>query len=378
MQKKHFFLIVASLLMLSSVNANTPLWTFTPLTSTSVTLPADETALVQYRVTNQSNQLKTLAMKPIPGVTQRTTQAGDCGNPFVLEGKAFCTLSLVVTINQVPIPFNAGPVVCCGNCTNQCYQPAEQNILHVTPIRLTAITPSSGTQSGGTGFTLTGTGLTGTTNVFFNDEAAFAFTVVNPTTITGVTPAASTPGSVTVTINTPNGGAALTDGFTYQAPAPGQPSNGGIIACMNSGVPTLIAATSDIPEKVQWGGLYTTTGATSTTDGAANTITIVNTLGTGTGNIYAARLCAEYEVDSQGHTPCDAGNTCYSDWFLPAIDQLNCLYTNRNEIGGFSDNGYWSSTEQNYYSSWYQIFIYGDEGPNSKAVPFKVRCVRSP
>ena len=233
--------------------------------------------------------------------------------------------------------------------------------------------------SGGTGFTLIGTGLTGTLSVFFDDSPALSFTVVNATTITGVTPPPPVPGTtgpVVVSINTPNGGATLTNGYTYLATAPGQSSSGGIIACMNNGLPTLIAATNDNPPSpIQWGGLYTTTGAISTTNGAANTLTIVNTLGTG--YIYAARICEDYAIDSQGHSPCETGNTCYSDWYLPAIDQLNCLYTNRTEIGGFVDTDYWTSTEHDYYSAWSQIFIYGSQGPTSKAVKSRVRCVRS-
>jgi len=35
----------------------------------------------------------------------------------------------------------------------------------------------------------------------------------------------------------------------------------------------------------------------------------------------------------------------YNDWYLPAINELNCLYTNRSAIGGFTDDNYWSSTE---------------------------------
>ena len=109
---RFFFMVVVSLLMLSAVQASTPLWTFEPLTSTTVILPDDETALVQYKLTNQSNRLKTLEMKPIQGITQRTTEVGDCGIPIVLGGKAPCTLSLTITINQVPNPINSGPVVC--------------------------------------------------------------------------------------------------------------------------------------------------------------------------------------------------------------------------------------------------------------------------
>lgn len=41
----------------------------------------------------------------------------------------------------------------------------------------------------------------------------------------------------------------------------------------------------------------------------------------------------------------------YSDWFVPDIDQLRALYAHQNAIGGFTDNWYWSSTQNNQYSS---------------------------
>jgi hypothetical protein len=35
------------------LHAATPLWTFTPLTPTSISIPANKTATIQYQVTNQ-------------------------------------------------------------------------------------------------------------------------------------------------------------------------------------------------------------------------------------------------------------------------------------------------------------------------------------
>lgn len=251
-----------------------------------------------------------------------------------------------------------------------------------TAIALTSISPSSGTASGGTGFTLTGTNLTGATAVTFGGLAATSVNVVNSTTVTGVTPAHAA-GAVDVVITAPQGTATLTGGYTYLATAVGQSSGGGVIACLNGGLNNLIAATADNSTGIEWGGLGTTTNATSNRNGATNTTTIVTALGANGGTPYAAQLCSNYEVDSQGNNPCQAGNTCYTDWFLPAGNnsgasgQLNCLYTNRVVVGGFSAAGYWSSTELSASFAGLQNFVNGSQNAGLKSSTWRVRCVRA-
>ncbi|MGM0554277.1 MAG: DUF1566 domain-containing protein, partial [Pseudomonadota bacterium] len=93
----------------------------------------------------------------------------------------------------------------------------------------------------------------------------------------------------------------------------------------------------------------------------------------------------DFEVDSLGTTPCQAGNTCYNDWFLPAGDnlaangQLNCLFANRAAIGGFAAGSYWSSTEWDFdspHSAWMQDFNDGSPLVATKDSMHRVRCVR--
>ncbi len=153
-------------------------------------------------------------------------------------------------------------------------------------------------------------------------------------------------------------------GFTMKSEgnaAVGDYAEGGVIACLNGGLNDLVVQISDQSSTIKWGGQGTTTSATSTTDGATNTITIVNCLTFGTGDAscsgsslaqssYAAGICDDSSI-SGGYA---------SGWFLPAVDnstlagQLNCLYTNRTPIetaaeaaGGspYSNRPYWSSTE---------------------------------
>jgi hypothetical protein len=373
--------------LVTSVEAGTPLWTFTPLTATTVAIQSNDTVTVQYLVTNQSSRMHTLNMQSIQGITQVTTGQGVCGNPFILEGKASCTLSLQVNGSQLTGSINDGPIVCEQSSPLQCYRPAAADILRITQadaisnITIT-VSPSSGSASGGTGVTLTGVGLTGTTGVTFGGVAATSVKVVNSTTVTAVTPAHAA-GAVNVVITTTSGSGTNTNAYTYLTTAVGQSAYGGTIARLNDGLNNLIAATADNSAGIEWGGNGTPTFAASTTDGAANTIAIVTVLGTNGGVAYAAQLCSNYEIDSQGKRPCESGNTCYNDWFLPAGNnttssgQLNCLYTNRAVLNVASAN-YWSSTESLTSIAWIQNLGTGLEDSNtSKASSQRVRCVRA-
>jgi hypothetical protein len=177
-----------------------------------------------------------------------------------------------------------------------------------------------------------------------------------------------------------------TQSFTLKTTAAvGDPADGGVIGCQNTGTSfnlfNIVVTTSDQSTSQGWGDSGTTTTATSTTDGAANTATIVAALGTGT--TYAARTCNELSVRG-GFT---------SGWFLPSgaptgnsVNQLNCLYNNRTAIAtgsaaaggsGFASTAYWSSTE---FSSTYarlQDFINGNQASSLKIFSRGVRCSRA-
>ena len=70
----------------------------------------------------------------------------------------------------------------------------------------------------------------------------------------------------------------------------------------------------------------------------------------------------------------------YSDWHLPTKEELNALHDNLVYlgVGGFEDNGYWSSTEgKNYDTSWGQYLYSGTQQIFWRNQICFVRAVRS-
>lgn len=135
----------------------------------------------------------------------------------------------------------------------------------------------------------------------------------------------------------------------------------------------LIAATADQDggAKVVWaesGSQFTPIpGGTGTAlgTGSDNTDNIVAR--NGAGRLYAAGLARAYHGGG------------YNDWYLPSRDELDKLYMNKDAIGGFTWEFYWSSSELEYHDSyaWYQLFYNGVQDYNQKYIEFKVRAVRS-
>lgn len=119
----------------------------------------------------------------------------------------------------------------------------------------------------------------------------------------------------------------------------------------------------DNAKKVKWGN-YMFEGAFSTTDGKANTAEIVADIGEGD---YAAYLCDTLTAHG------------YSDWYLPSVNELNVLYENQEEIGGFTSMArYWSSTadDDDDINAISMYFTSGFQLGQSRNQRFRVRCVR--
>jgi hypothetical protein len=64
-------------------------------------------------------------------------------------------------------------------------------------------------------------------------------------------------------------------------------------------------------------------------------------------------------------------------WRLPTKDELNMLYKNKEEIGGFATDYYWSSAENGNTDAWLQGFASGSQYGNSKNFAYYVRAVRA-
>lgn len=148
----------------------------------------------------------------------------------------------------------------------------------------------------------------------------------------------------------------------------GMPFRGGIVAYIDTtGQHGLIAAPTDQPDSIQWGGYGIITNATGKKigTGQSNSNAIILVLQDGASN-YAARVCDNLVINDS------------TDWFLPSKDELNELYINRFEIGGFDTSAYyWSSTEYSDNSAWVLNFSYS--GPTysaNKNKAYKVRAVR--
>ena len=76
----------------------------------------------------------------------------------------------------------------------------------------------------------------------------------------------------------------------------------------------------------------------------------------------------------------DAKKACKNlgdGWRLPTKDELNLLYENKEKIGGFAINYYWSSTEYDNGDAWYQSFPNGHQDNVFKNLANYVRAVRA-
>jgi hypothetical protein len=122
----------------------------------------------------------------------------------------------------------------------------------------------------------------------------------------------------------------------------------------------LEVAASDTNSSIIWSDigntLIGTTGSAIGT-GFDNSMAISGQSGCTTG---AARACLDYSVIING--------TVFGDWFLPSRDELDLIYVNLYNIavplGGFTNQYYWTSTENAANTAWEQYFATGAKNSN--------------
>ncbi|MBK7712962.1 MAG: hypothetical protein IPJ37_20025 [Bacteroidales bacterium] len=80
-------------------------------------------------------------------------------------------------------------------------------------------------------------------------------------------------------------------------------------------------------------------------------------------------MCADFSITVDGVT--------YGDWYLPSKYELGLLFSQKDLIGGFNNDVYWSSTEFSSITSWSQNFSNGKQVNLSKTLPYSVRAIRA-
>lgn len=402
-----------------------PLWTFTPLTATTISVPNDNTARVSYLVTNQSKKSHTLTLRPMSGVSQITKGFHVCANPFVLSQGESCRLILQIEGSQIGTSLTGGPIVCQQQSSLQCYRPNQTDILNVTTTAAVPVLSASlsnlALKTLGTAryITITNTGSVPDENVSVSSP-----TLPLGTSQVSTCPSTLSPGS-TCTITISPGSSATSDCNAGQGSAP-TPASITISATNASSVTTDVvvlstgciyqqgyvfsiddttpastsiggetaALTNNSSSIPWWNGEYFTTNATSFTAGATNTAQIISTERSGT---YAATLCSSYSIDSQGNSPC-LGDTCYFTWYLPAICQIggtggdagcppsiSSMQSSLPSLIGCAGSecfsvtsAYWSSTEDSTYNAWYEYFLATPaQAISPKNSTYGVRCARN-
>ena len=114
------------------------------------------------------------------------------------------------------------------------------------------------------------------------------------------------------------------------------------------------------------------------------TIVFIGLVGFGYGQDFKTIKIGSLEVMTEdlGEMDWDEAKKACADlgdgWRLPTKDELNVLYENKDNIGGFAGYAYWSSTESDNLHAWGQDFLFsGNQYGNEKSYPIYVRAVRS-
>jgi hypothetical protein len=307
-----------------------------------------------------------------PAITSFTPTSGGSNTSVVITGKNFTgatsvtcggkttqfTVTSPTSITMATIDGTSGKIII---TTPSGAATSTGSYTSLFPT-LTAITPTLVVN--GSTAQLSGSHFTGATSVKFGGVDASSFIVKTDSRIDAVVGGGTTFGNISVEVTTPNGSVSSTSLVKKLIP-PGESYGGGVVIWTDStGLHGLIVSTTDLGTSVPW-GTAVTTGATSSSDGAANTSKI--TTAVGNAGSYAAKLCADYRGGG------------FSDWFLPSKDQLLSMMlvsdTSGGPIAGIGLSKYWSSTEGDVGNAFYLQWKTPSTG--AKTNHLRVRAMRA-
>ena len=162
-----------------------------------------------------------------------------------------------------------------------------------------------------------------------------------------------------------NNAAAVVAVIGSEAPVSGA---GYWLGTAGDGVSKMYVAPKSTEVQRAWGSNGTTRNTTSTTNGLANTNTLVSF---GTNAHPAAGYCKYLTTGG------------YNTWYLPAKDELMTLYSNKSKTpfataNSFVGQGdyYRSSTESTGSDAWIQSLANGGQHSNNKSGSYYVRATR--
>ena len=154
----------------------------------------------------------------------------------------------------------------------------------------------------------------------------------------------------------------------------GELFGGGIVCWVDhTGQHGLVVSLVELGTGSQWSTVYSITGALSTWNGSGNTALIL-------GVSPPAQLCDSY-------VNANFGTGIFTDWYLPAIDQLSLVYHSRyilnktiEGVAGASilaNQYYWASAENGSTVAWAYSFNDGYPFTDGKFSTYWVRAVRT-
>lgn len=142
--------------------------------------------------------------------------------------------------------------------------------------------------------------------------------------------------------------------------------HGGVVFQKNSEDNGLISSKQDQGgNQIKWGCEGNITGAINNSNGATNSSIILDNC---PDRPIAASICDTLVIGG------------YADWFLPAKDEINNMSLQKDIIGNFQSEYYWSSTEYDADRAWVHSFgVSGGAGGTqykSTHFPYRIRCIR--